>query len=361
MRAAVCFEYGKPLQIKEVRIADPGPTQVKVRMVACAICHSDIHFADGAWGGKMPAVYGHEAAGVVEEVGADVPNVKPGDRVAVTLVNSCGDCPCCNRGFYSDCEQPDYHGSPLSFPDGSFLQAAMKTGAFAEEVVVHFSQVCAVDRDIPFEVAALMACGGITGFGAAANSVDIRPGDDAAVIGCGGVGLNAIQGASLLGTRRLIAVDLAEDRLDAALSFGATHQVNGSANDAIDQVRAITAGRGVDFVFVTVGAIRAMEQGIEMLAKGGALVIVGMPAAGEKLSFQPLLLADASQRIIGSHMGHSDIRRDIPWLCQLYRNDRIKLDEMITGRFSFDQINDAIEATRRGDGLRNVVMIGSET
>ncbi|MBY8975823.1 Zn-dependent alcohol dehydrogenase [Rhodobacteraceae bacterium NNCM2] len=358
MRAAVCHEYGKPLKIEEVEIAEPGPTQVKVRIQACAICHSDIHFADGAWGGKMPAVYGHEASGIVEVVGEQVTNVKPGDRVAVTLVNCCGDCPCCNKGFYSDCEKPDYHGTPLSFPDGGFLQQAMKTGAFAEEVVVHYSQVCAVDEDIPFEVAALMACGGITGFGAVVNSVEIRPGDDAVVIGCGGVGLNAVQGASLIGIRRLIAVDLAEDRLDAALAFGATHKVNGRSNDAVGQVKEITGGRGVDYVFVTVGAIPAMEQGIEMLSKGGSLVIVGMPAAGEELAFQPLLLADASQRIIGSHMGHSDIRRDIPWLCQLYRSGRIKMDELITGRYPFDEINDAIEATRAGKGLRNVVIFG---
>lgn len=358
MRAAVCHEYGKPLKIEDVVIAAPGPTQVKVRIAACAICHSDIHFADGAWGGKMPAVYGHEASGIVEAVGEQVANVKPGDRVAVTLVNCCGDCPCCNRGFYSDCEQPDYPGTALSFPDGGFLQAAMKTGAFAEEVVVHHSQVCPVDADIPFEVAALMACGGITGFGAVVNTADIRPGDDAVVIGCGGVGLNAVQGAALTGIRRLIAVDLADDRLAAAAAFGATHKVNGRGNDAIKQVKEITEGRGVDFVFVTVGAIPAMEQAIQMLAKGGALVIVGMPAAGETLAFEPLLLADASQRIIGSHMGHSDIRRDIPWLCQLYRSGRIKMDELITGRYPFEEINEAIAATRRGEGLRNVVMFG---
>lgn len=358
MRAAVCHEFGTPLVIDEVAIADPGPTQVRVVIKSVAICHSDIHFADGAWGGPLPAVYGHEASGVVVARGGRVSDVAVGDRVAVTLVNSCGSCPCCNRGLHADCERPDYDGSPLSYPDGSVLHASMKTGAFAEEVVVHHSQVCKVGDDISFEVAALMACGGITGFGAAVNTADIRAGDDVAVIGCGGVGLNAIQGASVAGAGRLIGIDLADDRLDAAREFGATHGVNGGANDAIEQVMAITNGRGVDHVLVTVGVASVIEQGLRMLAKGGAVIIVGMPKLGDMASFEPLLLADASQRIVGSHMGHCKIQNDIPWLCSLYRNGRIKMDELITGRFPFERINDAIEATRRGEGIRNVVMIG---
>ncbi|MEM8791100.1 MAG: Zn-dependent alcohol dehydrogenase [Pseudomonadota bacterium] len=357
MRAAVCHEFGGQLVIEEVAIADPGPTQVKVAIRAVAICHSDIHFSDGAWGGALPAVYGHEASGTVIETGAQVTDLAVGDRVAVTLVNSCGTCRCCTKGFHADCERPDYDGSPLSYPDGSFLHAAMKTGAFAEQVVVHHSQVCKVGDDISFEVAALLACGGITGFGAAVNTADMRAGDDVAVIGCGGVGLNAIQGASIAGAGRLIAVDLADDRLEAAKAFGATHGVNGG-KDPVAQVREITAGRGVDHVLVTVGVAPVIEQGLEMLANGGAVIIVGMPKMGDLASFEPLLLADASHRIVGSHMGHCKIQDDIPWLCALYRNGRIKMDELITARFPFERINDAIAATRRGEGIRNVVMVG---
>ena len=337
MRAAVCVEFGKPLEIHEVVIADPRPTQVRVRIVACAICHSDIHFQQGAWGGRLPMVFGHEASGVVEEVGSAVTHIRPGDRVAVTLVNHCGGCACCRRGNYSDCETPDYEGSPLSYPDGGYLMAAMSCGAFAEQVVVHHSQLVPLGEDIPFEVAALMACGGITGFGAVANSADLRPGEDVVVIGCGGVGLNSVQAASLLGAGRVIAVDLSAERLEAARAFGATDVVNGAETDTVARVREITEGRGADFVFVTVGVAPVTAQGRAMLAPGGAVVIVGMPASGAKVEIEPLEVAYHSQRILGSHMGKSLISRDIPWLASLYRQGRIKMDELISARYPFER------------------------
>ena len=358
MRAAVCHEFGKPLVIEDAILADPGPGQVRVAIKAAAICHSDIHFADGAWGGDLPAVYGHEAAGVVAEVGDGAGGFAVGDRVAVTLVNSCGLCPCCRRGFHADCERPDYPGSPLRRADGGPLLAAMKTGAFAEEAVVHHSQLCKVEDDIPFEIAALTACGGITGFGAAVNTARVRAGEDVAVIGCGGVGLNAVQGASVAGARRLIGIDLSPDRLDAARRFGATHAVNGGDRDAVRQVSEITDGRGVDHALVTVGVAQAIEQGLKMLAPAGAVVVVGMPKLGETAGFEPMKTAYFSHRILGSHMGQCDIREEIPRLCSLYRRGRIMMDEMVTGRFPFERINDAIAATRRGEGIRNLVLIG---
>jgi S-(hydroxymethyl)glutathione dehydrogenase/alcohol dehydrogenase len=360
MRAAICREFGQPFEITQVELAPPGPGEVRAEVRAVAICHSDVMFANGGWGGKLPSVYGHEAAGVVAEIGEGVTDFAPGDHVVITLVRNCGTCPCCERNMRGSCESsfPLDAKGPLSLPDGGPVKQGLRTAAFAEEVVVEQSQLVKIDDDIGFDVASLLACGVITGYGAVVNTAAVPPGKDVVVIGTGGVGLNAVQGAALSGSKRVIAVDLSAEKLAAAKDFGATHVIDGSVENAVKEVRALTGGRGADFVFVTVGAVQAMKQSYPMLAPGGASVLVGMADVDARSTFNPLALSDGSRRILGSKMGQSDIRTDLPALIALYREGKLKLDELITARYPFDEINTAMDNVRNGVGLRNVVVFG---
>jgi Zn-dependent alcohol dehydrogenase len=359
VKAAVCRKFGAPLAIEEVELAPPSSGEVVVRIKACAICHSDIHYAEGAWGGELPAVYGHEAAGVVEEVGEEVRSVKTGDSVVVTMVRSCGQCPCCEQGHYGSCETrfPLDETSPLrSARDGSKIGHGLRTGAFAEHALVDASQVVAIPSELPFDRAALLACGVITGFGAVTNTAKVPVGASVVVIGTGGVGLNSVQGAALSGARTIIAVDVSDAKLKAARAFGATHAFNPANIDLRKRVKALTDRRGADFVFVTVGAKEAADQAYRLIARGGAVVLVGMPALGVKSEFDVLILADNSQRILGSKMGSSNIQTDIPKLIELYKQGRLKLDELITARYPLEEINEAIASVKRGEALRNIIV-----
>lgn len=358
MRAAVCRAFGAPLAVEEVALAAPRAGEVEVRLAACAICHSDIAYADGAWGGDLPAVYGHEAAGVVERIGPGVARVAPGDHVVVTLIRACGHCRCCAKNLPVACETrfPLDRETPLRAADGAPLVHGLRTGAFAERVVVEASQVVAVPKDMPLDRAALLACGVITGFGAVTNTAAVSAGSDVVVIGTGGVGLNAVQGAAHVGARSVIAVDLSDAKLAAARRFGATETVNPAERDPGAAVRESTAGRGADYVFVTVGAKAAFDQSYGLLAPAGAVVLVGMPASGVTSEFDPGTLAGAGQRILGSKMGSARIDEDIPRFVALYREGRLKLDELITGRYRLADINEAIASAKRGEALRNVIV-----
>jgi len=358
MKAAVCRAFNEDLSLESVDLAPPQTGEVQVRLAACAICHSDIAYMDGSWGGALPAVFGHEAAGIVETVGGDVSEFAPGDHVVVTLVRSCGTCRCCSRRSFSICEAdfPLNHRSPLTDASGAPLVHGLGTAAFAEAVVVDASQLVAIPRELPFDRAALLACGVITGYGAVANTAKIEPGSDVVVIGAGGVGLNAIQGAALCGAGRIVAVDIADAKLDDAIEFGATDAVNSSKEDASDAVSRLTGGRGADYVFISVGAKAAFDAAYAMLARGGAAVIVGMPADGVMSQFEPGDFAAGSKRILGSKMGSSNIRKDIPQLADLYRQSRLKLDELISGRYGLADINEAIASVKRGEARRNVIV-----
>ena len=359
MKAAICREFRAPLRLEDVVLAPPEADSVLVRIAACAICHSDIIYIDGGWGGALPTVFGHEASGIVEQVGPSVSGLAPGDRVVITMVRSCGECPCCVVGLRGSCEAdfPLSHRSPLTDVSGAPIGHGMKTAAFAERTVVHRSQLVKVDNDVPFGIASLLACGVITGYGAVMNTARVHPGADAVVIGTGGVGLNSVQAAALSGARRVIAVDIADEKLAAAEQFGATHRIRAGA-DLGRTVREITSGRGVDFVFVTVGAKAAIDSCLELLAPGGAAVLVGIPASGVLSNYDPGALAGASQRILGSKMGASDIQADIPRLIELYRAEKLQLDELISGTFAFEDINAALDTARGGRGLRTVVTFG---
>ncbi len=357
IRAAVCHEFGAPLSIEEVTLAAPGADEVEVAVEAVAICHSDISYADGAWGGALPAVYGHEAAGRVTAVGAGVRRLAVGDPVIVTLIRSCGQCPSCSGGHPVRCETPAADAGPLTRADGGPLVQGLSTAAFAEKVVVHRSQVAPIPDDMPMDVASLLACGVITGVGAVINSAGVRPGESVVVVGAGGVGLNAIQGAVIAGARQVIAVDLSEEKLDDARAFGATHGVLATDPKPHRSVREITGGRGADHVLVTVGAAQAYQDAPKFLAPGGTLVMVGMPPTGATVTYEPVVVAATSQVMRGSKMGDVVISRDIPWLVDLYKQGRLELDALISGRYPLDDINAAIADTRAGRARRNVIVL----
>lgn len=366
MRAAVCRSFGQPFSIEHITIDPPKADEVRVDIHACAVCASDLHAADGSWGGSLPAVFGHEASGVVAEVGASVQSVSVGDRVVVSLLRTCRDCFFCDGDESHLCEKRaefDIASSTrLHLEDGSDVSQGVYTGAFAEQVVVHGSQVEVVPQGVSFEAAALMACGVATGYGAVVNTVDVPAGSSVAVVGTGGVGLNAVQGAVAAGADQVIAIDVAQTKLDDAEVFGATDLVlldmtDGGAGDAIAAVKACCSGRGPDFVFVTVGSTAAIEQAVEMARNGGTVVVVGMTKTGAHAEIETSGFAGNGKRVVGSFLGSTDLRRDIPRMSQRYLDGELKLDELVTGRFSLEDINEAIESTRSGEARRNMIVM----
>ncbi len=353
IRAAVCHEFGAPLTLETVTLAAPEGRSVEVALDAVAICHSDISYIDGIWGGTLPAVYGHEAAGRITATGNAVAGYETGDRVIVTLIRACGTCASCGSGHPVACHAPA-GPKPLTTADGAPLEQAMSTGAFAERVVVDQSQIARIPDTMSAEVASLLSCGVITGIGAVVNAARLRPGEDAVVIGAGGVGLNAIQGARIAGARRIVAIDMTEEKLADAREFGATDGILATHPAPAERLRELI-GRGADAVFVTVGAIPAYDSAPDYLAPGGRIVMVGMPAVDAFSKYQPVNFASAGQGMVGSKMGDVVLPRDIPWLCDLYAQGRLKLDELISRRWSFDQINEAIADTKSGRARRNVI------
>ncbi len=358
MRAAVCHEFGQSLVVEDVVPGEVGAQDVRVDIAACAVCHSDIHYAEGAWGGTLPAVYGHEAAGIVSAVGATVDDVSVGDHVVVTLIRHCGECRQCRRGNHVFCETAfDADATErLKTSSGEDVHAAMLCGAFAEEVVVDHSQVVAIPDDLDWAIASLLACGVITGVGAVTNSSSIDADSTVVVVGAGGVGLNAIQGAAIVGARVVIAVDLAQEKLDIAKSFGATHVA--TPDTVHDVIAQATGSSGVSHSLVTVGSKPAILAAMGYIESGGELVIVGMPANGNEIEIDPGTVAAVGQRIIGSKMGTSQIRRDIPQLIEWYREGVLKLDELVSGTYPLEEINEAISDVASGGTIRNVVLMG---
>jgi len=355
MKAAILRAFGTPFDIAEIDLAPPGPDEVEVAVAACAICHSDIAFAQGAWGGTLPMVLGHEASGHVVRCGENVADLSAGDAILATLIRSCGTCPACAAQAPTSCHHAhDPAPSPLS-EGGRPVTQAMKIGAFAERIVVHRSQIVRLTRQIDMGVAALLSCGVITGFGAVTNTAGLQPGESCVVIGAGGVGLNTIQGAVFAGASAVIALDLSEDKLDAARSFGATHALQADGDDVAGQIRALT-GAGADHVFVTAGAPVAYRTGPDFLAPGGALTMVGMPPNGTEIPYDPSAIAAMNQRLLGSRMGQTVPDRDIPQLLDLYAEGRLALDPLVTGRYRLEEINDAVADSLSGKALRNVIL-----
>jgi Zn-dependent alcohol dehydrogenase len=357
MKAALCYEFGEPLVIEDINIDAPESGEVKVRVGVTAICHSDVHVFQGDFRGQLPLVAGHETAGIVEEVGDGVTLVKPGDRVIVSLLRSCGRCFYCVTGAPQKCEAdwPLDREHRLHRQNGDPVWQRIWVGGFAEYAIVDQSQCIPIPEDMPLDRASLLACGVITGYGAVINTAGVEAGSSVVVIGTGGVGLNAVQGAVHSGADTIIAVDLLDMKLAAAKTMGATYTFNANQDDLKQAVRDLTAGRGADYVFVTVGSEAAVTQSFSLVRTGGTITLVGMPG-GAKVPFRVSQLVESEIRIQGSFMGSTRLRVDVPRLVNLYREGRLKLDELITARYPLDQINEAIEALEKGEALRNLIV-----
>ncbi|MDD5701779.1 MAG: Zn-dependent alcohol dehydrogenase [Dehalococcoidales bacterium] len=357
MKAAICYEFGKPLVIEEIDLEPPGKGEVKVRIAATAICHSDIHLIKGEFPGmQLPIVPGHESSGYVEEVGEGVASVKPGDAVCITLLSPCGKCPYCVTGLPHICtvRYALDTESRIRNKQGQGIGMCMKGAGNSEYAIVVESQLVRIPGDMPMDAASILSCGFTTGFGAVVNRAKTKPCSSVVVVGAGGVGTSSIQGAVISGAYPIIAIDILDNKLKAARSFGATHTVNSRSEDAIEAIQKLTSGRGADYVFMTVGSPEALKQSLAMIGQRGTVVVVGV--VNEPV---PLLPADFSifeKALIGTKGGSINPGEDILHLIELYKAGRIQLDEMITGRYPLEQINEAIASVERGEALRNVIV-----
>lgn len=355
MKCAVCVEAGKPLKFVEVTLPNPERHEVIVRTHATSICHSDLHLLDGVWPHPLPVIAGHESAGIVEAVGQDVTRVKPGDKVVVCSVRACGNCYYCTIGASQCCT---YH-----FPEnitaftslkGDTIHIGLRMGGFAEAMVVDESQLAVVPDEMPLDRAALLACGVLTGYGAVVNTAKVEPGKSVGVIGVGGVGINSLQAAHLVGASQILALDIDENKLAKAPLFGATHTINSSVEDVHQRVLEITNGFGLDYCFVTAPVMQAAELGIQITGRLGQTVIVGFGDWSQKIPV-PIDQLMLEKSVTASRMGSGRVSIDIPKLAHYYLNGRLKLDELISNRFSFSHINLAVEESKKGESIRNLV------
>jgi NDMA-dependent alcohol dehydrogenase len=362
-KAAVLFEVGQKLEIREVDVQKPKPGEVLIRMAAGGVCHSDLHVMTGHLVASLPAILGHEGSGVVAEVGAGVTSVKPGDHVIPLWRLSCGECEYCTGGRPALCPAGTEirmtgrlrDGTSRFTLDGKEIKHFAGVSSFSEYSVVPEKAVVKIPDDLPLERAALLGCAVITGVGAVINAARVRAGSSVAVFGSGGVGLNVIQGAALAGAEKIIALDLLENKLEYARQFGATHTVNASKGNAVEQVRALTDGRGVDYAFEVIGLPATMRQAYDSLAKRGMAVVVGVTPMTTEVSVPVMSLVFEERILTGSVYGSSRPRIDILMLIDLYRAGKLKLDELLTRTYPFEQINQAYEALERGEVARSVV------
>ncbi len=357
MKAAVLRELNTPLRIEDVQVDNPGPREVLIRTGATGVCHSDLHFIEGKYNTPMPVILGHEACGTVEAVGEHVSYLKPGDRVITCLSVFCGHCNRCLSGRPVLCSSTEVVRSKAERPRLSQgdtpIQQFAHISSFAEQMLVHEHATVKVDDDIPFEQLALIGCGVTTGLGAVLNTARIEPGSTVAVVGCGGVGLNCIQGAVIAGARRIIAIDTVETKLSLARAFGATDVVDASGGDVVKKVKDLTAG-GVEYSFEAIGLKETTEQAFSLLAAGGTATIIGMIPLGTKIEIDgPSLLRE--RRIQGSIMGSNRFRIDMPRYIEFYRQGRLKLDELVSERLNLEQVNDAFEYMKQGHVARSVI------
>lgn len=357
MKAAVLFEPRARMSIEEIGIDLPADDEVLVRVSASGICHSDLHYLNGDLPFAGPAVFGHEVAGVVEAVGADVTVIKPGDHVVACASGFCGHCTTCVSGKTHLCVDKPRRGaesrSRLNLGGRPVMQG-MQIGGFAEMALLHQNYVVAVDRDLPLDRAALLGCGVLTGLGAVINRAGVKPGSKVVVVGCGGVGLNVIQGARISGASQIVAVDLAPGKLELAKQMGATDGVAGGA-EAVERVRHITGG-GADYAFEVIGLAETISQSIDMLAKGGQLTMVGASRPDVTLPFSAFKAVANELRVQGVVMGSSPFMRDIPRYAAMYMAGQLDLDALIAERIALEDINDGMALLKTGKQARSVIV-----
>jgi S-(hydroxymethyl)glutathione dehydrogenase / alcohol dehydrogenase len=364
MRAVVFTAPDAPVAVTDVELAPPGPGEVRVKIAAAGVCHSDLHVRRGEWQPPVPLVMGHEGSGIVAALGPGVRGLAEGDHVVLSWVAPCGQCRYCRAGREARCQVaatvvatggtlPD--GTSRLSRDGETVYHYLGVSSFAEEAVVPASGAIKVRDDAPLDVIALVGCAVATGVGAVTNTAAVESGAQVAVIGCGGVGLSVIQGARLAGAERIVALDLRSEKLALAARLGATDVIDVSAADAAQALRDLIPD-GVDYAFDAIGRISTTEQAISMLGLGGAAVLVGLPPTGARASFEPLVLAEADQRILGSNYGSVRPAIDIPALVDRYMDGQLSLDELVSSRRPLETASASLDDLEAGLALRTLLI-----
>ncbi len=360
MKAAVLNSIPGVLEIEDVEHGDPGPREVLVRTAAAGLCHSDLHFMTGDYQHPLPALLGHESAGVVEAVGSSVRYVKPGDHVITCLSAFCGHCEACLSGHMSLCELKRTElvrepGEPPRLHRGDeTIHQFLHLSSFAEYMLIHEHALVKVDSTMPLDKAALIGCGVTTGLGAVFRTAGVQPGETTAILGCGGIGLAAIQGARIAGANKIIAIDTLDSKLELARSMGATHTVNASTDDAVVAVNDLTGG-GVHHSFEAIGLKATAQQAFEMLRPGGQATVIGMIPLGVNVEISGVELL-SEKKLTGSNMGSNQFRTDMPRFVDMYLQGRLDLDSMISGHIKLEQVNEGFDQMKTGAVARNVIM-----
>jgi NDMA-dependent alcohol dehydrogenase len=363
-KAAVCVGLNEPLEIQELDLEPPRAGEVMVRMGASGVCHSDLSIQNGTLMGAFPIVLGHEGAGEVVGIGEGVHGVSVGDHIVVSWVPQCGECYFCRHGQAYLCEAGAMamatggllDGTTRFSRDGEPVKQMACSGTFSELAVIPAIGAVTIPKDIPFDIAALIGCGVLTGAGAALNTADIHEGDTVAVIGCGGVGLNVIQGARIAGAAEIIAIDILANKLDMAKEFGATAVIDAGDGDPVTDVMDMTGGRGVDVGFEVIGLKETIEQTLMMTRRGGEAILVGVPRMDVMLELPAFFgVVLMSKTIKGCWYGSSNVQRDVPRLLEYYKSGELKLDQLISRRIGVHDVNDAFSAMEAGEVARSVI------
>lgn len=362
-KAAIFWEVGKRLDIQEVDVEKPHAGEVLVKLAAAGICHSDYHVMTGHLSGPSPAILGHEGAGIVADVGPGVTAVKPGDHIIIMWRLSCGICEYCSDGRPALCPAGSQIRSTGKLLDGTTrfkykgqeIKHFAGASTFSEYTVIPEGSALKIPQDFSLEIAALLGCGVITGVGAAINCAKVKPGSTSVVFGAGGIGLNIIQGAAIAGAAKIIAVDLNAKKLDYAKTFGATHFVDASKKNAVEAVKALTNGGGVDYAFEAVGSPETIRQAFDCLAKRGMCVAVGVAPMAKEVAVPIMALVFEEKTLTGSLYGSAKIRQDTYMLMEMYKAGKLKLDELLTRKYPFAQINEAYDNLIKGEVARSIV------
>lgn len=355
-------EIGRPLTIEDVEVSAPTRREVLVEVVATGLCHSDLRFLEGSFPHPLPSVLGHEAAGVVREVGPEASEVAPGDHVVMSISVFCGDCPLCDGGRTHLCvakettRRADTDEPRLSL-DGAPVAQFLDLSSFAEMMLVHENALVRVDPGVPLDTAAVLGCGVATGLGAVMNTAGVQPGERVAVIGCGGVGLSAIQGARIAGAGQVIAIDPVAAKLDLAEALGATEALDARSDDLVARVVELADGLGVDHVIEAVGNTETIRQGFGMTRPGGTTTVVGLVPAGSEVRI-PSDQLFYERKLQGSVMGSNDFKRDTPRYVEMYLDGRLDLDSMVTRRMGLEEINEGFDLMKAGESVRSLVVFG---
>lgn len=359
MKAAVLVEPNKPLVIEDLNIAKPGPHEVLIRTAACGLCHSDLHFIEGAYPHPLPAIPGHEAAGIVEAVGSEVRTVKPGDAVVTCLSAYCGHCEFCVTGRMSLCLGGDTRRAPGETPritraDGTQVNQMLNLSAFAEQMLIHEHACVKINPDMPLDRAAIIGCAVTTGAGTIFNACKVTPGETVAVVGCGGVGLATINAAKIAGAGRIIAADPMPEKRELALKLGATDVIDPMADGAAGQIVEMTKG-GVDHAIEAVGRPASAQLAVNVLRRGGTATILGMMPLAEKVGLSAMDLL-SGKKLQGAIMGANRFPVDIPRLVDFYIRGLLDLDSIIAERIPLSAINDGFDKMKKGDSARSVIV-----